>query len=234
MTMKSSSEAPDMRWKDLYRIGGISSIAVSILVLVAIVAFFIWPYTPLEKTTAEIFSVLQNDLLGGLISLDLLMLIISLINILPTLALYAALREVNESYALIALVLGLIAITTAIPARPLAEMAILSQKYAQAATETERALYLAAGETLRILFDGTAWTVLSLFFAISGLTNSILMVRSDVFDRRIAWMGIVTTGLGLGFFIPAIGLFLLFANTILTIPWYFLLGRAFIRLGWDR
>jgi hypothetical protein len=223
-----------MRWKDLYRIGGISSIAVSILVLVAIVAFFIWPYTPLEKTTAEIFSVLQNDLLGGLISLDLLMLIISLINILPTLALYAALREVNESYALIALVLGLIAITTAIPARPLAEMAILSQKYAQAATETERALYLAAGETLRILFDGTAWTVLSLFFAISGLTNSILMVRSDVFDRRIAWMGIVTTGLGLGFFIPAIGLFLLFANTILTIPWYFLLGRAFIRLGWDR
>jgi len=81
----------------------------------------------------------------------------------PPFGLYAALKKVNESYALIALVLGLIAVATVIPARPLAEMVILSEKYGQAVTETEKNLYLSAGETFRVLFDGTAWIIQTLF-----------------------------------------------------------------------
>jgi hypothetical protein len=230
--METSFANSDRRWQDLYKIGGVACFAVSALVVVAIIAYFIWPYSPTDSSTQEIFILLQDNLIGGLVSLDLLMPIIVLINLFPMLALYVALKEVNESYALIALVMGLIAVTLVIPARPLLEMAALSQKYSQATGAAERAYYLAAGESYRAFFDGTAWFVETLFLVLSGLISSILMLRSRLFTRTTAWLGIVTAVFGLGFFLPTIGLVLLFANTILTVPFYLLVGRVFIRLGW--
>ena len=43
----------DFKWKDLYRIGFISCIASFILILFAIVAYFIWPYIPGETSVVS-------------------------------------------------------------------------------------------------------------------------------------------------------------------------------------
>ncbi len=146
----------DPRWKDLYLIGGIASLLLAGLIAFAVIAYFIWPYTPGFVSTEDIFVALQTDRLGALFSLDVMMLVTAPVDIFLFTALYVALKPVNESFALIALVLGLMAIALLIPTKPLAELVFLSQQYAAAITETARSQYLAAGEALLTLAGGTA------------------------------------------------------------------------------
>lgn len=224
------SEIADPRWKDLYQLGGIASIVVAAGITLAIAAFFVWPFKPGVVSTAEVFALLQNDLFGGLISLDLLMILLVLINILPLTALYVALKPINESYALLALIVGLIAVAVLIPARPIAELVLLSEKYAAATTALDRSQYLAAGEALLALFNGTAWMVQTVFLCLSGLISSLLMLRSRFFGKATAYIGIVASILGFGFFLPVIGILLLFINTIASIIWNILIARDLFRL----
>jgi hypothetical protein len=223
-------EIADPRWKDLYRIGGISSILLAASILFAILAFFIWPFKPGFTSTENIFVALQADRLGGLMSLDLPMLLIVPINILAFLAMYVALKRVNESYALIALVLALIAVVLLIPSRPLAEMVLLSDKYTVATSETEQTRYLAAGESLHALFNGTAWMAQTVFFIFAGLFNCLLMLHTRFFSKSTAWTGIIISLIGMGFFLPVIGMVLLFLNTIGSVFWFIMMARDFFRL----
>ena len=224
----------DEKWKDLYKIGGISFILITALVLFAIIAYFIWPYSPDNNSTEEILSILASDKIGGLISLDLIMLITIIIYIFPILSLYVALKHVNESYALIALVFGLMAVVTVITARPLVEISILSDKFTNATSEINRNKYLSSAESFRLMFDGTAWVLQTFFLLISGLISSFLMLRSEMFNNKIAWIGIISSLIGLCFWIPKIGIALLFLNTILTIVWCPLVARVFIKYGWNK
>lgn len=150
------------------------------------------------------------------------------------LAMYVALKEVNESYALIALVLGLMGNTIIFAGRPLAEMSYLSDQYAAATSELARGHYLAAGEALHTLFNGTAWMASMVLVGISGVIDSLLMLRSKVFTKATAWAGLLVTSSGLGFFIPVIGPLLSLAATIGGVVWYGLMARAFFRLGWGK
>jgi hypothetical protein len=172
------------------------------VILLGIVTFFIWPYTPGSKTTEEILRLLQSDPLQGLVSLDLFLLIGNLFSVFLFLALYVSLRPVNPSYALIALAVGLIGLVLLIPARPIFELFALSRQYAAATTEAARSQVLAAGDALLALFDGTNWFMNTLLGALSLLTSSLLMLRSKTYSRATAYAGIFTNAVVCGFFIP--------------------------------
>ena len=62
------------------RLGGIAGILSAVAIVLAIAAYFIWPYTGNTTSIAAILSMLQTDRLGGLISLDVSMLLIAPIN----------------------------------------------------------------------------------------------------------------------------------------------------------
>jgi hypothetical protein len=164
-------------------------------------------------------------------ALDFFFIVGTLISILPLLALYVALKRVNESYALIALVLGLIAVVSLIPSRPIAELVLLSDRYAAATTDAARSHYLAAGESLLALFNGTAWMVNIVFSSVSSLISSFLMLRSTIFSKATAYVGIVSNIAALGFFIPVAGLFLLFLATLGGMVLYALVARRLLQLG---
>jgi hypothetical protein len=230
-TQPADTEIIDERWRDLYRIGGIAALLVAVSITFAVLAYFIWPYTPGVVTTENILATLHTDRVGGLIALDVLTVPIVLLNVLPLLALYAALKRVNESYALIALVLGLIAVPMLLAARPVTEMVMLSEKYATATTEVLRSQYLAAGDALLEHFSGTAWLIESFCLILSGLIFALLMLRSSVFGKTTAYVGIATSLVGFGFIIPIIGPLLFFVNTILSIVFSILLARGLFRLG---
>jgi hypothetical protein len=83
-------EIPDPRWKDLYRLGFLACIAFPAAIVIAIIAFFIWPYTPGVASVADIFDLLQDDTLEGLISLDLYVILLLRIMIPQMLAVYVA------------------------------------------------------------------------------------------------------------------------------------------------
>jgi hypothetical protein len=230
LTQTVDAESADPRWKDLYRIGGIASLLVAASITFAVLAYFIWPYTPGVDSTESILQTLHTNRLSGLIALDVLTVPIVLLNVLPLLALYAALKRVNESYALIALVLGLIAVPMLLTARPVIEMVMLSEKFATATTEAIRSQYLAAGDALLEHFSGTAWLVETICLMVSGLISSLLMLHSPVFRKTTAYVGIATSLIGFGFVVPVIGNLLFLVNTILSIVFSGLVARGLFRL----
>jgi hypothetical protein len=232
--MPSAVVAPptfDPRYKTLYRLGSIASLLIAVFIVLAIGAYLIWPYTANATTVEAIFSLLQTDRLGALISLDVSMLVIGPISMLLYLALYAALRQVDASVALIALVLNLLAVGLIIVCRPLVELVMLSDQYAAAADASEQMRLLAAGEVLRAQLDGTAWAMQTAFFMLAGLLNSSLMLRTPFFSKATAWLGIGISAIGLGFFLPAIGILFIFINTIGSVPWCLLMARYLFKIA---
>jgi hypothetical protein len=230
MASHSAPSLPDPRWNDLYRIGGFAFFGIGVLVIFAVIAFFIWPYEPGNASTAAVFEMLQNDRIGGLISLDLPMFVLILFNMIGLLALYVALKPVNESYALIALALGLVSAASVIPARPLVELVVLSDQYAVAGSAVEQNRLLAAGETLLLLFSGTAWLVQTLLLGISTIISSLLKLRSPFFSKATAYSGLLAGTLALGVVVPNLAVLFLFGNTIIGIVWCFLVSRDLLRM----
>ena len=221
----------DARWKDLYRVGGMASLLVAVMITFAVLAYFIWPYAPGVKSTENILLTLHTNRFSGLIALDTLTVPIILLNMLPLLALYAALKRISESYALIALALSLIAVPMLLAARPITEMVMLSDKFATATNEALRGQYLAAGDALLEHFSGTAWLVESFCLILSGLISALLMLRSSVFGKTTAYVGIATSLFGFGFVVPVIGPLLFMVNTVLSIVFSVLVARGLFRLG---
>jgi hypothetical protein len=232
-TLFPNTETADPRWKDLYRIGGIASLLLAGLIAFAVIAYFIWPYTPGFASTEDIFLTLHTDRLGAFFSLDSMMLVIAPIDILLFLALYVSLKRINESYALIALVLGLMAITLLIPTKPITELIFLSEQYIAATTETARSQYLAAGEALLTLAGGTAWMIFNLFSITSFLISSLLMLRSQNFSKTTAYIGIVNSIFAFGILAPVFVIAAIFGlgTTIASTIWYVLLARDFLRMA---
>jgi hypothetical protein len=218
-------------WKELYIIAAIAAILSEIVLIIGIVAVFIYPYAPGNTSTESIFLLLQSDKLGGLISLDFHLVLGNLLGILLFIALYVSLKQVNESYALIALVLGLIADVLIIPARPISELFSLSGLYATAATEVAKSQYLAAGEALLSQFNGTGWFMNTFLGGFSLLISSLLMLRSGVFSKSTAYVGIITNAAVCLFFIPGIGMLFLFLSLPGYIIWYVQLTRRFLNLA---
>ncbi|NWJ48851.1 MAG: DUF4386 family protein [Chloroflexi bacterium] len=224
----------ETRWQELYRIGFIASVAFPLMILIAVIAYFIYPYTPGTTDVANIFTDLQNNRLAGLVKLDLTVPIILPILILQFLALYIALKRVNESYALIALVLGLMSVVLWFTARPLVEMTNLSDKYAAATSDTAKSQYLAAGEAFNALFNGTNWMLSQFLIGISYLISILLMFRGKIFSKVTAYVGLANTLAGFCFLIPVIGSIALMLSTIGGAVWNILLARDFYRLGWGK
>lgn len=222
---------PDPRWRDLYKAAGIAAIISEIVIILGLVTYAIWPYSPGTETTETILLNLQSNPLGTLISLDLFLFIGNLFSILLFLALYISLKEVSESYALIVLVVGLMAVGFLIPARPLLELYALSGKYVVATTEVAKSHYLAAGEALLASFDGVGWFLNTLLGGLSLLASSVLMLRSKIYNKATAYTGIITNAMVCLFFIPVIGLLFLFLSVPGYMIWYFQLGRKFFELA---
>jgi hypothetical protein len=227
------SSTIDPRWNDLYKLAGIAAIVSELVILLGLVTFFIWPYAPGNKTTEEILRLLQSDPLGGLISLDLFLFIGNLFSIFLFLALYVSLKPANQSFALVALAVGLVGLVLLVPARPIFELFALSRQYAAATTDAARSQILAAGDALLALFDGTNWFMNTLLGALSLLTSSLLMLRSKTYSKTTAYAGIFTNAVVCGFFIPTLGKFLLFLSLPGYMIWYFLLAKRFFQMGRD-
>jgi hypothetical protein len=221
----------NQHWKEIFRVGAIATILSEVILFLGIALYFVYPFAPGSKSTEAIFMLLQKDVFGGLISLDFHLVLGNLLGLFLFIALYAALKPVNESYALIALVLGILADILIIPARPIYEMFTLSGLYAGATSEAARSQYLAAGEALVATFNGTAWFTNTLLGGISLLISSWLMLRGKVFSKATAWVGIVTNGAVCLFFIPGIGKVFLLLSLLGYMVWYVQLARRFFQLA---
>ena len=93
--------------KELFKIGGIMAIIIVILIPIQMIIFIACPP---PDNALDFFNLFNKNWLLGLLSLDLLYLLNNILLIFVYLGLYAALRRVNQSYMIIALILGFIGI----------------------------------------------------------------------------------------------------------------------------
>ena len=221
------AETADSRWNWLYKIGGVAALISVVIIPISIVAYFVWPPFP-----DDILVVIQEDRLAGLMSLDFLYLLSNFFAIPLFLVLYVTLKRVSESFSAIALALGFVGLLSLVPSRPILEMFAISDQYAAATTDAQRAIYLAAGEAVLALFHGTAFNVHYLLGSASLLISSFLMLQSDIFGKRTAYVGIVTNIVVFGLYVPKVGIYISLLSVVGYLIWYILITRRLFQLGW--
>jgi hypothetical protein len=222
-------ETADSHRHWLYRIAGAAALITVVIVLLEIIRFFVWPP---PSTVVGWFALFQNNKLLGLLSFELLIVVSNVLAIPVYLAFYIALRRASVSFMAIATALGLVGIAAIFAARPIFEMLYLSDQYAAATTETQKAMFLAAGEAMLAIFNGTAAQVNYVLAAIALLTISVVMLRSSVFSKVTAYVGIITNVLALGFYVPKIGIILALISVLpFLIIWNILIAGRFFQLG---
>jgi hypothetical protein len=222
----------DSRWRSLYRIGGAAALFGAAIIPIQLVIFIAWGQ---PDTAAGWFALFQDSRLAGLLAFEFLFVVNAVFGIATTLALYVALRRVNESLMAIALALGLVEAVCLIVARPAVEMLYLSEQYAAANTEAQRATFLAAGEVMWAASHGTAFHVGYNIFSVFLLIVSLVMLRSDVFGRVIVYVGILVAILNWGLYVPGIGIFLSILGVFpFFVIWNVLIAQRLFQLGREK
>jgi len=226
----SHAEPTDSHWNWLYKVGGAAALSEVAIIPIQLIVFIAWGQ---PDTAIGWFTLFQDNKLAGLLAFELLFVVNAALGIATTLALYVALRRANESFMAIALVLGVVEAVAFIVARPAFEMLYLSNQYATATTDAQRAMFLAAGEALWATFHGTAFHVGYNIFSVYFLIVSLVMLRSNIFGRVTAYTGILAAILNWGLYMPEIGIFLSILSVFPLAIWNILIARRLFQLGSD-
>jgi hypothetical protein len=217
-------------WHSLYLIAGAAALAVVASLPVALYVFVAWPP---PTSIADWFTFLQGNKLAAVVDLDLAMLIDQVLFVPIILALYVALRRVNEPLVLLGTAGGLIGGVLVIVSREATlALPMLSDQYAAATTEVQRSILLAAGQTLLTTFNGTAFSIGYVLIGLSGLLITGVMLRGSTFSKATACSGVAMYALGV---IPptigTVGVVLSLMSLAPLVPFQILLARRFFQLA---
>jgi hypothetical protein len=216
-------------WQTLHRVGGVTALAVLVLIPIQMVVFFIWPP---PSSVIGWFTLFQDNALVGLLDMDLLLIVDYLLLIGVFSALWASLRRANESLMAIALILQLVATAAYLSSTVAFEMLSLSNQYATATTDAERSLFLAAGQAMLVTWQGTAFDVSYVLSALAVLIVSAVMLRSHVFSKVTGYAGLSA---GVLMLVPptagTIGVIFSLLSLVPLVIWLALIARRLVRLG---
>ena len=225
---RSAEETARTSWQGLIRVGGVGAVLVLLLMPVQAAVFLI---SPPPATVEGFFRLFQDNPWLGLLSLDLLLTLTYLAMLPFYLALYAVIRQASPAWALLALITGVLSVGLFVVSREATfSMWILSDQFAAAASESEKAALLAAGTGLLTLYNGSTFAISYLLGAASTLIYSVTMLRHRVFGKLPGIIGVLT---GLTMLIPAnagpVGLVVALLSLIPTAVWLIVLIPHFLR-----
>ena len=251
MNPDTHSETTDSAWRVLYKVGGAAALIAAVLFrrnlgaefsLLRMIGIIDVGPTMAPSSAMDWFALLHDNRLIGLTMLETFDLVNYALVGLIYLALYAALRRADAGSMALATAFGFVGIAVYLASNQAFAMLSLSDQYAAATTDAQRAMFLAAGEALLAInnpgaIDQGIGVTISLFLVtLAGLIISIVMLRSSIFSRATAIVGILAHGFGLGYFVA-----LVFAPAILALPpsisapfllvWYILIARRLFQLG---
>lgn len=187
-TLRIPKDPSESAWSTLYRLAGAAALVVVALVPIGALVYVIWPP---PSTVAGWFAQYHSNPIIGLLNQDLLMMIDQAILIVLFLGLFIALRRSNPSLMTIAVALGLMGTAIYFASNTGFNMLSLSNQYATATTEAERVGLIGAGQAMMATYQGTAFNVGYVMQGVADLLIAIVMLRSAVFSRATAWVGIV-------------------------------------------
>jgi len=222
------TSSPDPEGRSLYRAGGISALVVGVAYMITIALFAqvgappssgeSWLKYLVGKTT-------QWWIITGLsVFTDFLFVPVGL-------ALYVALKGVNRNAMLVAtaFVAMFVAVDLAVTWSNHASLITLSDGYAAASTDAQRAGYVAAANYASSVLASRlqpVYSIVDLSFAIFVMG---LVMLKGVFSKTTAYLGLATGVFGFlsitGFLVTVV------INATLATVWLFFVGYRLYRLG---
>jgi hypothetical protein len=187
----------------------------------------------LPTSVTEWYGLFARNGVLGLLAFELLLVLYAVLSIPVVLALFVALRRTNPSLMAIYLAVSLVGIVALTTARPAFEMLSLSNGFAASTTDVERAAYLAAGQAMLAVFQGTGFYVSYILGSVSGLMLALVMVRGTVFSRTTAYLRVGSSILDFGLFLPGIGLLLSLGSVVCLLLFNALVARRLFQLARD-
>jgi hypothetical protein len=251
MNPGTHSETTDSAWRGLYKVGGAAALIAAVLFrrnlgaefsllrMTGIIGF--GPAT-VPSSAMDWFTLLQNNRFIGLTLLELFDVVNYALVGLIYLALYSALRRADAGSMAIATAFGFVGIAVYFASNQAFSMLSLSDQYAAATTDAQRSAFLAAGEAMLAInnpgatYQGTGIYIGLFLVTLAGLIVSIVMLRSSIFSRATATVGILAHGFGLGYFValafaPAINFLPPSISAPFLLVWYILIARRLCQLG---
>jgi len=240
----AGEETADVQWKGLYRLGGVTALVASVLFFSDIVVLVAG--VPMPGSASDLFALMQGNKVAGILELFFTDLV-GLVLLIPFIfGLYAVLRRANAGYAALATVVAFVGLGIVFATNSNYSLIYLSDQYAAAKTEMQRSQILAAAESLFATgMWGTGFLMAGLLIEGAMVVFSVLMLRSGIFSKWIAYLGILGHGLdfvhsiALLILIPvvgpalasAVGGPLLAVGGTLQLIWYPLAARRILQLG---
>lgn len=219
----------------LYQIGGISCV---ILILYSLVTMLIMVRigTPPE-TIEECFFMLSENRFYGLLRLDILTVFVMPLYYFLFYSIYLALKDTDTELLSISTIIIFAGVTLFLATPSVFSYLHLSDEYARATLDSDKSQLIAAGQAILAsdMWHGTGAKIGGILMQSGALIISILMLKSNVFNKLTAYTGIVTHGLDLahiiiGFFLPTTGIILMAIAGPLYLLWFPLIGIRLFKL----
>jgi hypothetical protein len=188
-------------------------------------------------TIEESFRILNENKISGLLRLDILTVFVMPLYYLLFYSLYLALKNYDKELSAISMILAFAGVTLFLATPSVFSYLHLSDKFASAASDVQRNHLLAAGESIIAsdMWHGTGAKIGGLLLQTGALLISLLMLRTNVFNKTTAITGITTHGLDLahiliGFFLPSLGNALMFVAGPLYLIWFPMVGLRLYKI----
>lgn len=223
---------PTAQW--LYRAGGISALLLG-LAYIIIIALYVPMGAPPSAVEAQLVYLAGNTaawwaILGLSVLTDFLFVPVAF-------ALYFALKGINRHVMLVASTcVGLfVMLDLAITWTNYAALITLSDSYAAAASDAQRALVFAAAMPASIVLKSTLLFVYNTLILAVGIFMAGLVMLNGVFSKYTAYLGIATGVLGgvsvVGPLLTSALSATIIITSLLTTVWVLLVGLRLLKLG---
>jgi hypothetical protein len=238
---EATTQTTESDWKWLFRLGGTAALGTALVGLVEIGITFLPGGNISCKTVYEWFMLLQNYQFMGLRDLGLLNILFCALDIPIFFALYGAHRKTNPTLAALAMIVSFLGVAVFYATNRAFAMLDISNQYALATTEGQRAILAAAGQALLSVGEShTPGTFIAFFLSeLAGMLITIVMLRGKLFNKASAYVGVLGFASLLIFevctsFVPAvqgIAMILAMLGGILSLAWDILVALKLFDLG---
>jgi hypothetical protein len=238
MSHKLRHDTVDTAYKSLYKLGGTAALIVAALTLGEIVFFMFYPQ---PGTILDWFNLFQTNALIGLLDFWGFEIPMYLMFILVFLALFVLLRKTNQSLMAIVMICVILGSANFLATNNPFSMLTLSNQHAAVKTDAEKTALLAAGQMILANTNQRAvggFNIGLFLVSIAGLISSLVMVRSQIFRRSTAYIGILAFALSLADYLRQaltqsmiISLLVILLGALFLLIWFVLVGMRLYQFG---
>ena len=223
---------PDGKW--LYRVGGISSLVLSIAYII-IITLYVPVGAPPSGTEARLTYMAGNT--TGWWAILALSVLTDFLFVPVALSLYLALKGINRIGMLVATAfVGLFIVLDLTVTWPnYASLITLSHNYITATNDAQRAAFITAAiYPSEVLESNLLFVYNTLTLSIGILITGLVMLKG-IFSKSVAYLGMATGILGIvavvgPFFVNSLSVTIIIAS-VLTTVWILFVGYRLYRLG---